>query len=81
MAALRTLLASLVVLAAGVGVLAGVTDRFRAYTTETARRIGVREHSPLVTPLPLQTEGSLVAILDWTDLAGATRYVTKRMTP
>lgn len=55
MAVLRTLLVSLVVLAAGVGVLAGVTDGFRAYTAETARRIGVREHSPLVPPLALQT--------------------------
>lgn len=55
MAAIRTLLASLVVLTAGVGVLAGVTDGFRAYTTETARRIGVREHPPLVPPLSLQT--------------------------
>lgn len=55
MVVLRTLLASLAVLAAGVGVLAGVTDGLRAYTTETARRIGVREHPPLVPPLPLQT--------------------------
>jgi len=42
-------------LAAGVGVLAGVTDEFRAYTAESARRINVREHTPLVPPLPLQT--------------------------
>ena len=55
MAVLRTLLVSLVLLAAGVGVLAGVTDGFRAYTTETARRIGVREHPPTVPPLSLQT--------------------------
>jgi protein SCO1/2 len=54
-AVLRTLLVSLVVLAAGIGVLAGVTDGFRAYTTETARRIGVREHPPLVPPRALQT--------------------------
>lgn len=57
MSALRTLLVSLVVLAAGVGVLAGVTDGFRAFTTETARRIAVREHPPVVPPLSLQTAG------------------------
>lgn len=55
MAVLRTSLVSLVVLATGVGVLAGVTDGFRAYTTETARRIGVLEHPPIVPPLSLQT--------------------------
>lgn len=37
MAVLRTLLISLVLLAAGLGVLAAATHGFRAYTTETAR--------------------------------------------
>ncbi|MGH8148012.1 MAG: SCO family protein [Rhodanobacteraceae bacterium] len=55
MAVLRTLLLSLVLLAAGIGVLAEVTDGFRAYTTETARRIRIREHPRAVPPLPLQT--------------------------
>lgn len=55
MAVLRTLLVSLVLLAAGLAVLAVATHGFRAYTTETARRIGVREHPRLVPPLPLQT--------------------------
>lgn len=55
MAVLRTLLLSLVLLAAGIGVLAEVTDGFRAYTTETARRIRIREHPPAVPALPLQT--------------------------
>ncbi|MGH8041818.1 MAG: SCO family protein [Rudaea sp.] len=55
MAVWRTLLVSLVLLVAGVGVLAAATDGFRAYTTETARRIGVRERPPVVPPLPLQT--------------------------
>ena len=55
MAVWRTLLVSLVLLAGGIGILAGATDGFRAYTTETARRIGIREHSPLIPPLPLQT--------------------------
>jgi protein SCO1/2 len=52
---LRTLLLSLAVLTAGVGVLADVTDGFRAYTSETARRISVLEHPPLIPPLWLQT--------------------------
>ncbi len=55
MAVLRTLLISLVLLTAGIGVLAAATDGFRAYTTETARRIDVREHPREVPPLPLQT--------------------------
>jgi protein SCO1/2 len=54
MATLRTLLASLVVLAAGLGVLVGATDGFRAFTAETARRISIYEHPPVVPPLPLQ---------------------------
>ena len=55
MAVLRTLLVSLVLVAAGIGVLAGATDGFRAFTTETARRIAVREHPRVVPSLPLQT--------------------------
>ncbi len=55
MAVLRTLLVSLVLLAAGLGVLAAATHGFRAYTTETTRRLDVREHPRLVPPLPLQT--------------------------
>lgn len=55
MAVLRTLLVSLALLMVGIGVLAGATHGFRAYTTETARRIGIREHPPAVPPLPLQT--------------------------
>lgn len=55
MAVLRTLLLSLVLLAAGSAVLAGATDGFRAFTTETARRISVREQPPVLPPLPLQT--------------------------
>ncbi len=53
--ALRTLLASLLVLAAGVATLAAVTDGFRAFTTETARRIDVREHPRALPAVPLQT--------------------------
>ena len=63
MAVLRTLLISLVLLAAGIGVLAGATDGFRAFTTETARRIDVREHPRVVPSLPLQTaDGSRTSI-------------------
>ena len=55
MTVLRTLLVSLVLLAVGVGVLAAATRGFRAYTTETTRRIDVREHPRLVPSLPLQS--------------------------
>ncbi len=55
MAVLRTLLISLVLLAAGIGVLAGATDGFRAFTAESARRIAVREHPRVVPSLSLQT--------------------------
>ena len=54
MAVLRTLLVSLLLLVAGGWVLAAATDSFRAFTTETARRIDVRDHPRLVPPLPLQ---------------------------
>lgn len=55
MTVLRTLLASLVLLAAGLGVLAAATHGFRAYTSETARRIDVREHPRPLPPTLLQT--------------------------
>ncbi len=54
MAALRTLLVSLVLLAVGIGVVAAATDGFRAYTTETARRIRVSEYPRELPPLALQ---------------------------
>lgn len=52
---LRTLLVSLAVLTGGAGVLASATHGFRAFTTETTRRIRIREHPPLVPPVALQT--------------------------
>jgi len=52
---LRTLLASLVVLATGLAVLAFVTEGFRAFTSETARRIVVSEHPRAIPPVALQT--------------------------
>lgn len=51
---LRTLLASLLVLAVGVSTLAVATDGFRAFTSETARRIDVRDHPRLLPSVPLQ---------------------------
>jgi len=62
---LRTLLASLLVLAAGVATLAAATDGFRAFTSETARRIDVRTHARTLPPVRLQTaDGRII------DLAG-----------
>ena len=55
MTILRTLLASVVLLVAGIGVLTAATNGFRAYTTETARRIHISEHPPQVPALTLQT--------------------------
>lgn len=54
MAAFRTLLASLVILAGGLGALHGATDGFRAFTTETARRNTVRDHPPVVPSVRLE---------------------------
>ncbi|HET8941811.1 MAG TPA: SCO family protein [Rudaea sp.] len=55
MSLLRTLLASLLILAGGVAVLAAATDGFRAFTSETARRIDVREHPRALPMVALQT--------------------------
>ena len=55
MSALRTLLASLLILVAGVGARAAATDGFRAFTSETARRLDVREHPRALPQVPLQT--------------------------
>lgn len=49
MAVLRTLLASLLITAAGAATLAAATDGFRAYTSASALRIGVAERP---RPLP-----------------------------
>ena len=55
MAALRTLLVSLLLATAGIAVLAGATDGFRAFTAETARRLDIREHPRTVPSIALQT--------------------------
>lgn len=62
----RTLLASLVVLAAGLAVLAFATEGFRAFTSETARRIEVSEHPRPVPPVLLErANGQDTTFSDW----------------
>ncbi|MGH8117924.1 MAG: SCO family protein [Rhodanobacteraceae bacterium] len=68
MSVFRTLLASLVILAAGVATLATATDGFRAFTTETPRRIAVSEHPRALPPVPLQTAGGQT--IDFTRFRG-----------
>lgn len=55
MKALRTLLASLLVLVAGLAALFYATDGLRAFTSETARRISINEHPRTIPPVTLQT--------------------------
>ena len=68
MSTLRTLLASLAILVAGIAVLATTTSGFRAFTSETARRIDVREHPRALPLVPLQTAGGRV--IDFARLHG-----------
>lgn len=68
MSVLRTLLASLLILAAGIAALAAATDGFRAFTSETARRLGVREHPRPLPSASLQTADGTV--IDLADLRG-----------
>ncbi|MBS0318761.1 MAG: SCO family protein, partial [Proteobacteria bacterium] len=56
MRALRTLLASALLAAAGVLALAAATDRFQAFTTETARRLDVRAHPRLLPAIALESD-------------------------
>lgn len=56
---MRALLTSLLILAAGVAGLSLATDGFRAFTTETARRIAVREHPRPVPDVVLQDADGL----------------------
>lgn len=55
MKVVRTLLASLAVLAAGLAVLAFATEGFRAFTSETARRVEVSENPRAIPPAAVQT--------------------------
>lgn len=60
---LRTLLASLLIVAAGIATLAALTDGFRAFTAEGARRIDVSEHSRALPAVSLQTaSGETIAL-------------------
>lgn len=55
MQALRTLFASLLILAAGTATLAAATDGFRAFTSESARRLAVAAQPRPLPQLVLQT--------------------------
>lgn len=68
MTILRTWLASSILLVAGVIALAAATDGFRAFTTETARRVQIRRHPPLVPAATLETQSG--ARINLTDLRG-----------
>ncbi len=56
MRALRTSFASIMLAAAGIAVLAAATDGFRAFTSESARRIAVREQEIMAPEVALQTQ-------------------------
>ena len=56
MSALRTLAVSVSLIVLGLVTLAVATDHFRAFTSETARRIEVREHPRPVPPVTLESQ-------------------------
>lgn len=56
MAILRTLLASFALLLAGGAAFSAATTGFQAFTTETARRLAVREHPREVPAVTLQLQ-------------------------
>jgi protein SCO1/2 len=56
MAALRTALVSVALLMAGAAVLASATDGFRAFTTESARRLAVQRHPVTLPDVVLQDQ-------------------------
>ncbi|MGH8462240.1 MAG: SCO family protein [Stenotrophobium sp.] len=63
---LRTLLASLALIIIGGYTLSAATDGFRAFTTETARRVGVREHPVEIPQVELETaSGSRMNFADF----------------
>jgi protein SCO1/2 len=68
MSVVRTLLVSGILLVAGGAVLAAVTDRFQAFTTETARRVEVQAHPPWVPAAALETQSG--TRLNLADLRG-----------
>ncbi|MBS0570044.1 MAG: SCO family protein [Proteobacteria bacterium] len=65
----RTLLASLAIVAAGAAAIAFATDGLRAFTSETARRIDIREH-PRPVPATLALETATGSHIDFGDLRG-----------
>ncbi len=65
---LRTLLASLALLLAGGVALSAATDQFQAFTTETARRLAVRQHPTEIPGVALQLQSG--ARIRFTDLRG-----------
>lgn len=56
MSVLRTLAVSISLIVLGIAALAIATDRFQAFTSETARRIEVREHPRLMPPVTLENQ-------------------------
>jgi protein SCO1/2 len=68
MRVLRTLLASLLILVAGVATLAAATGGFRAFTSETARRLDIRERPRAVPNASLQVADGRV--IDFSQMRG-----------
>lgn len=58
-AALRTVLLTLGLVLTGGGALALATDRFHAFTTETARRVAVRQHPVPLPAVPLESQAGV----------------------
>ncbi|HEY5489975.1 MAG TPA: SCO family protein [Gemmatimonadaceae bacterium] len=67
-ALLRSSLVSIAVLLAGGVALAAATDGFRAFTTETARRVSVRSHPIVIPAVALENQSG--ARFTFTDLRG-----------
>lgn len=65
---LRTLLVSLALLLAGAAALSAATGGFRAFTTETARRVAVLRNPIAVPAVALQTQSG--AHIDFASLQG-----------
>ncbi len=68
MRALRTLLASGLLVLAGVVVMAALTDGFTAFTTESARRVRVHGNPPQMPAVALETQTG--QRIDLADLRG-----------
>ncbi|QKT02340.1 SCO family protein [Ectothiorhodospiraceae bacterium 2226] len=76
---MRTALAALLILAAGVPALWGATDGLRAFTAEEARRLAVREAPRPLPPLALQgREGADWALTDWAGRTVVVNFIYTR---